>query len=72
MDYKITMHQLSDSMSEGKLVEWKVKVGDKVSSGDVIADIESDKAVIEVQTFKDGIVKELRLKENEAAKRAKE
>ncbi len=68
MDYKITMPQLSDSMSEGKLVEWKVKVGDKVSSGDVIADIESDKAVIEVQTFKDGIVKELRLKENEEAK----
>ena len=68
MDYKITMPQLSDSMSEGKLVEWKVKVGDKVRSGDVIADIESDKAVIEVQTFKDGIVKELRLKENEEAK----
>ena len=68
MDYKITMPQLSDSMSEGKLVEWKVKVGDKVSSGDVIADIESDKAVIEVQTFKSGIVKELRLKENEEAK----
>ncbi len=68
MDYKITMPQLSDSMSEGKLVEWKVKVGDKVSSGDVIADIESDKAVIELQTFKDGIVKELLLKENEDAK----
>ena len=68
MDYKITMPQLSDSMSEGKLVEWKVKVGDKVSSGDVIADIESDKAVIEVQTFKSGVVKELLLKENEEAK----
>ena len=68
MDYKITMPQLSDSMSEGKLVEWKVKVGDRVSSGDVIADIESDKAVIEVQTFKSGVVKELLLKENEEAK----
>ena len=68
MDYKITMPQLSDSMSEGKLVEWKVKVGDEVHSGDVIADIESDKAVIEVQTFKDGVVKELKLKENEEAK----
>ncbi len=68
MDYKITMPQLSDSMSEGKLVEWKVKVGDEVRSGDVIADIESDKAVIEVQTFKDGVVKELKLKENEEAK----
>ncbi len=68
MDYKITMPQLSDSMSEGKLVEWKVKVGDKVNSGDVIADIESDKAVIELQTFKDGIVKELLLKENDDAK----
>lgn len=68
MDYNITMPQLSDSMSEGKLVEWKVKEGQKVKSGDVIADIESDKAVIEVQTFKDGIVKKLLLKEGDEAK----
>ncbi len=68
MDYNVVMPKLSDSMSEGKLVEWKVKVGDKVSSGDVIADIESDKAVVEVQTFKDGIVKELKIKKNEEAK----
>ncbi len=68
MDYKITMPQLSDSMSEGKLVEWKVKEGQKVKSADVIADIESDKAVIEVQTFKDGIVKKLLLKEGDEAK----
>ncbi len=68
MDYNIIMPQLSDSMSEGKLVEWKVKEGDQVKSGDVIADIESDKAVIEVQTFKDGVVKKLLLKEGEEAK----
>jgi len=68
MDYNITMPQLSDSMSEGKLVEWKVQEGQEVKSGDVIADIESDKAVIEVQTFKDGVVKKLLLKEGDEAK----
>jgi len=64
--YEIVMPQLSDSMDEGKLIEWKVKVGDSVKSGDVIAEVESDKAIMEVQTFKDGVVKELLVKEDES------
>ena len=67
MAYNIVMPQLSDSMEEGKLISWKVKPGDTVHQGDVVAEVESDKAIMEVQTFKDGVVKELRLKEGESA-----
>ncbi|WP_456451154.1 dihydrolipoamide acetyltransferase family protein [Hydrogenimonas sp.] len=67
MAYNIVMPQLSDAMEEGKLISWKVKPGDAVHQGDVIAEVESDKAIMEVQTFKDGLVKELRLKEGESA-----
>jgi len=59
MDYKIVMPRLSDSMDEGELVEWKIRPGDVVKNGDVIAEVESDKAVMEIQTFKSGTVKEL-------------
>jgi pyruvate dehydrogenase E2 component (dihydrolipoamide acetyltransferase) len=67
MDYNIVMPQLSDSMEEGRLVSWKVKPGDRVKQGDVIAEVESDKAIMEVQTFKEGIVKELKIEEGETA-----
>jgi pyruvate dehydrogenase E2 component (dihydrolipoamide acetyltransferase) len=66
--YEVVMPQLSDSMDEGKLISWKVSVGDHVKSGDVIAEVESDKAVMEVQTFKEGLVKELLINEGEEAK----
>ncbi len=65
--YEIVMPQLSDSMEEGKLVSWKVKPGDRVKTGDVIAEVESDKAIMEVQTFKNGTVKELLVKEGDEA-----
>jgi pyruvate dehydrogenase E2 component (dihydrolipoamide acetyltransferase) len=65
--YEIVMPQLSDSMDEGKLISWKVKVGDSVSVGQVIAEVESDKAIMEVQAFKNGVVKELLLDEDEEA-----
>ncbi|BAF72164.1 2-oxo acid dehydrogenase subunit E2 [Sulfurovum sp. NBC37-1] len=59
MDYKVVMPRLSDSMDEGQLVEWKIRPGDVVRNGDVIAEVESDKAVMEIQIFKSGTVKEL-------------
>jgi len=62
------MPQLSDSMEEGKLISWKVGVGESVKSGDVIAEVESDKAIMEVQTFKDGVVKELLVNEDDTVK----
>ena len=66
MAYNIVMPQLSDSMEEGKLISWKVKPGDHVKVGDTIAEVESDKAIMEVQTFHEGIVKELKVKEGES------
>ena len=65
MEYKIIMPILSDTMEKGRLVKWHVKPGDRVKAGDVIAEVESDKAIMEVQTFKDGIVKELLVREGE-------
>lgn len=61
------MPQLSDSMDEGKLIKWMVKPKDKVSIGDVIAEVESDKAIMELQCFKNGIVQNLYIKEGESA-----
>lgn len=67
MVYEIMMPHLSDSMDEGKLISWKVKVNDRVHIGDVIAEIESDKAIMELQSFKNGLVLALNIKEGETA-----
>ena len=61
------MPQLSDSMDEGKLISWKIKVNDRVRMGDVIAEVESDKAIMEVQSFKNGVVLALYIDEGEMA-----
>ena len=50
----VTMPALSPTMTEGKLSKWLVQKGDDVRSGDVIAEIETDKAVMEVETLDDG------------------
>jgi pyruvate dehydrogenase E2 component (dihydrolipoamide acetyltransferase) len=52
----VTMPALSPTMTEGKLSRWIVKEGDEVRSGDVIAEIETDKAVMEVEALDDGKV----------------
>ena len=65
MSYEIVMPQLSDSMDEGKLISWKVKEGQKVNVGDVIAEVESDKAIMELQSFQNGVVAEIRAKEGD-------
>ncbi|UTO28790.1 pyruvate dehydrogenase complex dihydrolipoamide acetyltransferase [Bartonella harrusi] len=56
MPIKITMPALSPTMEEGNLAKWNVKVGDKVSAGDVIAEIETDKATMEVEAIDEGTV----------------
>ena len=47
------MPLLSDTMTEGKIVTWNKKVGDKVKSDDVLADVETDKATMEVTGLKE-------------------
>jgi pyruvate dehydrogenase E2 component (dihydrolipoamide acetyltransferase) len=54
MSQAITMPALSDTMSNGRLVKWAKKSGDKIQKGDVIAEVETDKAVMEVEAFQDG------------------
>jgi pyruvate dehydrogenase E2 component (dihydrolipoamide acetyltransferase) len=55
----ILMPALSPTMEEGTLAKWHVKVGDTVSSGDVIAEIETDKATMEVEAVDEGVVSEI-------------
>ena len=52
----IEMPKLSDTMTEGTLVKWRKKEGDKVQVGDVLADVETDKATMEMEAFDDGIL----------------
>ncbi|MEX2215467.1 MAG: dihydrolipoamide acetyltransferase family protein [Phycisphaeraceae bacterium] len=56
MPIDITMPRLSDTMQEGTLIKWRVKVGDKVSAGDKLADIETDKATQELEAYDDGTI----------------
>jgi pyruvate dehydrogenase E2 component (dihydrolipoamide acetyltransferase) len=55
----ILMPALSPTMEEGNLAKWHVKVGDKVQSGQVIAEIETDKATMEVEAVDEGVVSEI-------------
>jgi pyruvate dehydrogenase E2 component (dihydrolipoamide acetyltransferase) len=50
------MPKLSDTMTEGVVAEWHKKVGDKVESGDLLAEIESDKATMEFESFQEGVL----------------
>lgn len=58
------MPSLGADMDSGKLVEWKVKPGDRVSKGQVIAAVETSKAVLDVEVFEDGVVEELYVDED--------
>lgn len=59
MAIEISMPRLSDTMQQGTIVKWNVKEGQVIKSGDVIADIETDKATMELQSFDDGTVARL-------------
>src|SRR3954468_21220247 len=52
----VRMPKLSDTMTEGVIAKWHKKVGDKVKSGDLLADIETDKATMEFESFQDGVL----------------
>jgi pyruvate dehydrogenase E2 component (dihydrolipoamide acetyltransferase) len=54
MDEVILMPRLSDTMTEGVIADWHKKVGDTVKKGDVLADIETDKATMELESYKEG------------------
>jgi pyruvate dehydrogenase E2 component (dihydrolipoamide acetyltransferase) len=66
MAQKIEMPKLSDTMEEGVIAKWNVKEGDSVSSGDVIAEVDTDKATMEVEVFDDGVILKILAKEGDA------
>ena len=63
----IQMPSLSPTMKEGKIVKWLKKVGDKISSGDAIAEVETDKSNLEVEAFDDGYLIQIAVPEGEVA-----
>ena len=62
----ITMPKLTDSMAEGTLVTWLKKVGDAVKVGDLIAEVETDKATMELESFEDGVLLYIGVEEGQA------
>ena len=70
MTIKILMPALSPTMTEGNLTKWHVKEGDEVNPGDVIAEIETDKATMEVESIDEGIVGKILVPEGTEAVQA--
>ena len=63
----IEMPKLSDTMTEGTLVKWHKSEGDTIEVGDILADIETDKATMEMEAFDDGILGKIYVQEGEKA-----
>ncbi|MFM8808732.1 MAG: biotin/lipoyl-containing protein, partial [Chthoniobacterales bacterium] len=59
----VTMPKLSDTMLEGTLVKWRKKAGDSVEVGDILAEVETDKATMEMESFDEGKLTELYVEE---------
>ncbi|MCF7730970.1 MAG: 2-oxo acid dehydrogenase subunit E2 [Akkermansiaceae bacterium] len=67
MPINIDMPKLSDTMTEGTLIKWHKKVGDTVEIGDVLAEIETDKATMEMEAFDDGKITAILVQEGQKA-----
>ncbi|MES2660324.1 MAG: dihydrolipoamide acetyltransferase family protein [Verrucomicrobiota bacterium] len=61
------MPKLSDTMTEGTLIKWHKQVGDTVEIGDILAEVETDKATMEMEAFDDGVITSILIKEGEKA-----
>ena len=67
MAHKITMPRLSDTMTEGTVAKWLKKVGDKIEEGDILAEIETDKATMEFEAFESGTLLYIGLQDGDSA-----
>ena len=63
MAVNIEMPKLSDTMTEGTLLKWHKKVGDRIEIGDIIAEVETDKATMEMEAFDEGILTSINIEE---------
>src|SRR5712671_5079200 len=68
MPAQITMPQLSDTMTEGTVVKWHKKEGDKVRSGEEIADVETDKATMPMEAYESGVLAHIAVPEGQKIK----
>lgn len=64
---EILMPRLSDTMEEGVVAAWRKQVGDEVKTGDVLVEIETDKAVMEHEAYEDGVLAEILVKDGDTA-----
>ena len=62
----IRMPKMSDTMEEGVIAAWHVKVGDEIKSGDIIAEVETDKATMELESYDDGVLLHIGVQEKDA------
>jgi pyruvate dehydrogenase E2 component (dihydrolipoamide acetyltransferase) len=63
----IKMPRLSDTMTDGVVAKWHKKIGDKISEGDLLADIETDKATMEFESFQEGVLLHIGVEETQTA-----
>src|SRR5947207_5759400 len=63
----IFMPRLSDTMQEGTITRWLKKAGDTVKKGDIVAEVETDKANMEVEAYENGVIEQIVVQEGEAA-----
>src|ERR1041385_908095 len=62
----VRMPKMSDTMTEGVVAKWHKKVGDKVKAGDLVADIETDKATMEFESYQEGTLLYIGVEEGKA------
>ena len=67
MAIKVNMPRLSDTMEEGTVAQWFKKVGDNVNEGDILAEIETDKATMEFESFNEGVLLHIGIETGESA-----
>src|SRR5919204_3171420 len=67
MAIDVMMPKLSDTMEEGKILKWLKHPGDRVAIGEVLAEVETDKANMELEAFDEGVLAEVRVKEGDSA-----
>lgn len=64
---KVVMPKLSEAMETGKLIKWLKKEGDRVNAGDILAEVETDKADVEMEAFGAGVLRKILVKEGDTA-----
>jgi len=68
MVHKVVMPLLGETMEEGKVIRWWKKEGERVEKGETLLEVETDKAILEVESFFSGYLRKILVKEGEVAK----